>query len=214
MRGYADRRDAGQALAAELEHLRDGRPLVLAIPRGGVPVGAAIAEALDADLDVVVARKIGTPSNPELAMGAVAGDGVPYVDRQLAGRLGIGDDAIAAEAARQADEVRRREAAYRADRPLPEVAGRTCIVVDDGVATGATLRVALAAVRRRGPARLVCAIPVGPADTLARLAEDADEVVCPLRPAFFMAVGEWYRDFHQVGDDEVRGLLAAAQRRG
>ncbi len=214
MRGYADRRDAGQALAAELEHLRDGRPLVLAIPRGGVPVGAAIAEALDADLDVVVARKIGTPSNPELARGAVAGDGVPYVDRQLAGRLGIGDDAIAAEAARQADEVRRREAAYRADRPLPEVAGRTCIVVDDGVATGATLRVALAAVRRRGPARLVCAIPVGPADTLARLAEDADEVVCPLRPAFFMAVGEWYRDFHQVGDDEVRGLLAAAQRRG
>ncbi len=210
MQGYDDRAHAGRALAAELERYRGSETLVLAVPRGGVTVGAEVAEALDAELDVIVARKLGTPYNPELAMGAVAGDGVPFVDRRLAARLGISDDRIAEEATRQAEEVRRREAAYRGDRPEPDVAGRTVVVVDDGVATGATLRVALQAVRRRNPGRLVCAVPVGPADTLDRLADECDEVVCPLRPRHFMAVGEWYGDFRQVGDDEVRRVLGQA----
>ncbi len=209
MRGYRDRQEAGRALAAELAAHRGSATLVLAVPRGGVTVGAEVARALDAELDVIVARKLGTPFNPELAMGAVAGDGVPFVDRRLVERLGVPDESVTAEAKRQAEEVRRREAAYRGDRPEPDVAGRTVIVVDDGVATGATLRVALAAVRRRDPGWLVCAVPVGPADTLGRLGDEADEVVCPLRPRHFMAVGEWYRDFHQVGDDEVCRLLAA-----
>ncbi len=207
MQVYDDRGHAGRALAAELERYRGPETLVLAVPRGGVTVGAEVADALGAELDVIVARKLGTPYNPELAMGAVAGDGVPFVDRRLAARLGITDDRIAEEATRQAEEVRRREAAYRGDRPEPDVAGRTVVVVDDGVATGATLRVALQAVRRRNPGRLVCAVPVGPADTLDRLAAECDEVVCPLRPRHFMAVGEWYRDFRQVGDDEVRRVL-------
>ncbi len=211
---YADRAEAGAALAAELHEYRDRDALVLGVPRGGVVVAAPVATALGAELDVIVARKLGAPANPELAMGAVAGDGVPYVDNSLVRRLGVSEERLAAEVERQAEEVRRREAAYRGGRPPPRVAGRPVIVVDDGVATGATLRVALAAVQRLEPEVLCCAVPVGPRDTLAALAEVADEVVCPLRPRFFLAVGEWYRDFRQTSDDEVLALLAAAQGAG
>ncbi len=205
---YVNRTEAGEILADHLAGYRGRQTLVLGVPRGGVVVAAPVAAALDADLDVIVARKLGVPGNPELAMGAVAGDGVPYVDESLVRRLGVSEDRLRAEVAAQAEEVQRREMAYRDGRPPPDVAGRVVIVVDDGVATGATLRVALAAVRRRDPATLVCAVPVGPRDTLGALEREADVVVCPLRPRFFMAVGEWYGDFRQTGDAEVRRLLA------
>lgn len=213
MDGYRDRRDAGVALAAALEVYRVQQPLVLGVPRGGVSVAAEVAEAFDCDLDVAVARKVGAPGNPELAMGAVGADGVPLLDDLLIGRLGVDAERVDAEVEAQTAEARRRELAYRAEGPAPDPAGRTVIVVDDGVATGATLRAALGLVRRRRPARLCCAVPVGPRETLARLTEEADHVVCPLRPRWFMAVGEWYRDFRQVSDDEVMVLLAAARRR-
>lgn len=209
MKGYRDRRAAGQALADALSHYRSRRPLVLGVPRGGVTVAAEVAAALDGDLDVVVARKLGAPGNPELAMGAVGADGQPLVDDRLVARLGVDQARLAAEVERQTAEARRREVAYRKDRPAPDPAGREVIVVDDGVATGATLRAALALVRRRGPATLCCAVPVGPPETLLRLGEEADEVVCPLQPTWFMAVGEWYADFRQVEDHEVVALLEA-----
>ncbi len=197
-------------LGKALERYEGRDALVLAVPRGGVVVGAAVAEHIGCELDLVVARKLGAPLNPELAVGAVAADGVPYLDHDLAGRLGMTAAQIAAEVKMQAAEVQRRELAYRGVRPPPALADRIAIVVDDGVATGATLRVALAAARRQGPAELCCAVPVGPAETLDRLGEDADDVVCPLRPRTFMAVGQWYRDFRQTGDDEVGAILAAA----
>ena len=207
MERYRDRTEAGRELATAFGDRDWVRPLVLAVPRGGVPVGAVVATALGGDLDVVVARKVGAPGNPELAIGAVGAEGDPYLDRGLMSRLGVTDEWVEREVARQVEEVRRREAAYRGDRPPPAVAGRAVVVVDDGVATGATLRAALVSVRAAGPAELWCGVPVGPPATIADLRAFADGVVCPRQPPYFMAVGEWYRDFRQVGDDEVRAIL-------
>ncbi len=208
--GYADRRDAGRQLGAALERFRSTNPVILGVPRGGVVIAEEVRAAIGGDLDLVVARKLGAPGNPELAIGAVAADGVPYVDEYLARRLGVTPDRLEAEVVRQTEEVHRRLAEYRGDRPPVEIAGRAVIVVDDGVATGATLRTALRQVRRQQPAELCCAVPVGPEDTLLHLGEDVDEVVCPLRPPIFRAVGEWYDDFRQVSDAAVMEILARA----
>ena len=209
---FADREAAGRQLAAKLAHLKEREPVVLALPRGGVAVGFEIARALEAPLDIVLVRKIGVPWQPELALGAVTDGASPeiFIDRDLADSLDIPDSYIEEETARQLEEIERRRRSYCEGRPALEIAGRTAIVVDDGIATGATMRVALQAVRRRGPARLVLAVPVAPPDTLAALATEADEAVCLEAPSRLGAIGYFYRDFHQMSDAEVTDLLARA----
>ena len=209
---FADRGEAGRLLADKLLHLKSRQPVVLALPRGGVAVGLEIAKALDATLDIVLVRKIGVPWQPELALGAVT-DGASheaFIDRDLAASLDVPDRYIDEESARQMEEIERRRKLYCEGRPAPEIAGRTAIIVDDGIATGATMRVALEAVRRRGPARLVLAVPVAPPDTLAALLKSADEAVCLETPIGLGAIGFYYRDFHQMSDAEVTDLLARA----
>jgi putative phosphoribosyl transferase len=206
MRRYRDRRAAGRELAEGLAHHRESDVLVLGIPRGGVVVAAEVVEALGGSLDAVVARKLGSPWSPELAIGAIAPDGVPLVDEGMVERLGVSAAELEDEVHRQLAELQRRQTAYRGDRPL-EVQGRRVVVVDDGVATGATLRAVLRYVGRLGPELLSCAVPVGPPATIDLLAADVDEIVCPLQPARFRAVGEWYDDFAQTDDVEVLDLL-------
>jgi putative phosphoribosyl transferase len=209
---FADRRDAGRRLAARLAHLKDRRPVILALPRGGVAIGFEIAVALEAPLDIVLVRKIGVPWQPELALGAVTDGAAPdtFIDRDLAARLDIPDSYIEDETRRQLLEIARRRNSYCAGRPPTEIAGWTAIVVDDGIATGATMRVALRAVRRRGPARLVLSVPVAPADMPETFRDEADEIVCLDMPSPFRAIGFFYRDFHQLTDAEVTELLARA----
>jgi putative phosphoribosyl transferase len=203
---FADRRDAGRRLAAALGHLRDRRPMVLAVPRGGVVVGRQVADLLEASLDVVVPRKLRAPFNPELAIGAVAEDGAVFVEENTG--FSVGQEYLEGEIAIQRREVARRVEAYRSGRALPDMTGCTAIVVDDGIATGATLVAALRAVRDRHPEHLVAAVPVAPPEGIARLAREADEIVCLSAPALFHAVGQFYDDFRQVEDDEVIALLA------
>jgi len=211
--GFADRRDAGRRLARRLLHLAGEHPLVLALPRGGVPVAAEVAGALDAPLDVFVVRKIGAPMQPELGVGAIAEDGTMVIDRELCELVGVGDLQLRAIAARERLEAERRVRRYRGDRPPPDVAGRTVIVVDDGVATGGTARAVLRALRGRGPARLVFAAPVASPEAVRVLARDADDVVAALEPEGMSAIGAWYRDFHQVSDEEVIAALEGARKR-
>jgi putative phosphoribosyl transferase len=208
---FADRRDAGRRLAAALVHLRDRRPVVLAVPRGGVVVGREVADALHAPIDVIVPRKLRAPFNPELAIGAVAEGGAVFVDEET-GR-GVASTYLEREIVGQRSEIARRVQAYRAGRSLPPLEGTTAIVVDDGIATGATMVAALRAVRALSPARLVAAVPVAPPEGVARLSREADEVVCLVAPDLFHAVGQFYSDFRQVEDDEVLGLLSNAVRR-
>ena len=181
---------------------------MLGVPRGGLPVAGPIAEALGGQLGVVVAGKIGAPGNPEFAIGAVAPDGVTLIDEITVRRLGISRQQLEAAVAAAVEKLHLRQAAYGAGDV--DVSGRVVIVVDDGVATGATLQAALQYLRRLGPSTLVCAIPVGPPSTVARLAADVDEVVCPRQPEGFRAVGEWYEEFAQVSDGEVEALLRGA----
>lgn len=206
---FEDRTEAGRLLAGRLLQLKQDRPVVLALPRGGVPVGHEIARALGAPLDLVLVRKIGVPFQPELALGAVAEGVQPeqVVDTELQDMLHIDATELAGLRARELAEMERRRRAYLAGRPQADIRGRTAIVVDDGIATGATMRVALRAVRRRHPARLVLAVPVAPATTLAALREDADLVVCLATPDDFRSVGQFYRRFPQLRDDEVIALL-------
>ena len=206
--GFRDRTDAGQVLAARLGHLA-GRPdaVVLGLPRGGVPVASEVAVALAAPLDVLLARKLGVPGQPELAMGAVAAGGVQVLNRAVVDSLGIGAEAVAAVATREAAEVDRRERAYRPGRPRLDLTGKVVVLVDDGLATGATMRAAVAATRAQGPARVVVAVPVGARETCASLAAEVDELVCAESPARFAAVSQWYDDFSQVTDDDIRTLL-------
>jgi predicted phosphoribosyltransferase len=208
-RRFRDRREAGRLLAARLAPYR-GRPdvLVLALPRGGVPVGYEVARALGAPLDVFLVRKLGVPGHEELAMGAVASGGVQVLNADVLAGLGLSDRVVAAVAARELQELERRERLYRGARPPRDVQGRTVILVDDGLATGATMRAAIHALRRRGAARIVVAVPVAPLQTCAELRAEADEVVCLVTPEPFLAVGLWYDDFTQTSDDEVRALLA------
>jgi len=206
-RRFADRQDAGAALADRLAHYRGSDTLVLGLPRGGVAVAAEVARVLDADLDVVVARKLGSPLSSELAIGAVTADGARVLDDRLIRALGVSDRYLEAVSSRESAEARRREHLFRGTRPAPRIVSRTVLVVDDGLATGATMRAALRAVRQQRPARLVAAVPVGPPDTCQALGAEADEVICLETPEDFAAVGNYYRDFHQLNDDEVVGLL-------
>jgi predicted phosphoribosyltransferase len=208
---FHDRADAGRVLAGRLAHYAGRRDvIVLALPRGGVPVAFEVAQALRAPLDVFLVRKLGVPGQRELAMGALATGGVRVLNEDVVNALGIPDEVIDAVAAEEQDELGRREHEYRGDRPPPDVRGRVVILIDDGLATGSTMRAAVAALRRQGPARIVVAVPVGAPETCADLAEEADEVVCARTPEPFYAVGRWYDDFSQTTDEEVRELLDRA----
>ncbi|HZV06415.1 MAG TPA: phosphoribosyltransferase [Gemmataceae bacterium] len=208
---FRDRAEAGQILAAKLAPYAD-RPdvLVLALPRGGVPVGYEVAQALHAPLDVFLVRKLGLPGQEELAMGAIASGGTRVINEEVVGKLNIPDEVIDAVAVEEQRELSRREADYRDGRSLPDVHGRTIILVDDGLATGSTMRAAVAALRRQGPARIVVAVPVGARETCTELRHEADDAVCAQTPEPFYAVGAWYEDFTQTSDEEVRDLLARA----
>src|SRR4030088_2716508 len=206
---FRDRREAGRLLAEKLAPSKARLDvLVLALPRGGVPVAYEVARGLGAPLDVFVVRKLGVPGYEELAMGAIATGGVRVLNDQLVERLGIGEQAIAADAARERAGGERRERLYRGDRPPPDVRGRTVILVDDGLATGATMHAAIDALRLQNPARIVVAVPTASPETCEEMREKADDVICGITPEPFDAVGRWYRDFSQTTDEEVGVLLA------
>ncbi len=211
---FHDRRDAGDALAERLGHYRGGNALVLGLPRGGVVVAAQVARRLDAELDVVVARKLGAPFSRELAIGAVTANGGRFLNEDVLAAFDISDAYVEAVTARQRAEARRREADLRGQRAAPSIAGRVVILVDDGLATGATMRAAVRSVRQHRPRRLVVAVPVGAPESCAVLRDEVDEVVCLYEPADFGAVGRFYGDFSQTDDEEVRTLLAEAARGG
>ncbi len=209
-RVFRDRREAGDVLADELASYRGADNLVvLGLARGGVPVAARVASALHAPLDVFLVRKLGVPQWPELAMGALASGGGVVINDNVVRNLGISDRQVQAAIERETDELRRRELAYRGDRPPVDIAGKTVILVDDGIATGASMVAAVRAVRAGGPSRVVVAVPVGPSSACHELQSEADDVVCATMPPGFEAVGQVFEDFHQVTDDEVRELLAA-----
>jgi putative phosphoribosyl transferase len=205
---FRDRRDGGVHLARLLrDYANRSDVVVLALPRGGVPVAFEVATELSAPLDIFVVRKLGAPGHPELAMGAIATAGAVYLNRDVIADLGIQDDVVAETIERERRELERRERSYRGDRPPVDVAGRTVLVVDDGLATGASVRVAVDALRRAQPAKVVVAVPVGAAETCAWLAEVADDVICCRTPYPFHGVGAWYERFEQLSDDDVRAYL-------
>jgi predicted phosphoribosyltransferase len=212
-RAFEDRKEAGRALAARLRQYA-GRSdvVVLALPRGGVPVAFPVAEALDAPLDLFLVRKLGTPGHRELAMGAIASGGIRVLNDDVVRWYGIPPAAIDAVAREEEQELGRREAAYREGRDAPPLEGRIVILIDDGLATGSTMMAAVKAVRQRHPSRIIVAVPVGARDTCEALATVADEVVCVRMPEPFSAVGQWYLDFDQTTDEEVRQLLRAHAR--
>lgn len=213
MQLFADRADAGRQLAELLvQYADDPNVLVLALPRGGVPVGYEIARRLGVPLDVYVVRKLGVPGHEELAMGALASDGTRVLDDELIASLRIEPAALDEVVRREIDELKRREVAYRDARPQPDIRGKTVIVVDDGLATGATMRAAAMALRRREPAAIATAVPVAAPRTVAALHRAVDRVVCVRTPEPFHAVGLYYANFEQTSDEEVRSLLADAAR--
>jgi predicted phosphoribosyltransferase len=213
LRRFRDRREAGRLLAEQLASYAN-RPdvLVLALPRGGVPVAYEVAHTLDAPLDVFLVRKLGIPGHEELAMGAVATGGVRVLNDDIVRALRIPDHVIDAVAARERQELARREHLYRGDRPPADVRGRTVILVDDGLATGATMQAAIKALRQREPARIVVAVPIASPETCEELKTQVDDVICAITPDPFYAVGLWYADFSQTTDEEVRDLLGSAAR--
>jgi putative phosphoribosyl transferase len=214
-RAFANRTEAGRQLAEKLEKYA-GRDdvIVLGLPRGGVPVAYEVAKRLRAPLDVFIVRKLGVPGFEELAAGAIASGGVRVLNEDVMRAIRYADEAIEAVTAKETTELERREQLYREGRLPPELRGRIAILVDDGLATGATMRAAVKALRQRGTAKIVVAVPVGPPDTCHELAEEADETICLSTPVFFQAVGQYYEDFSQTSDDDVRELLArAAQER-
>ena len=208
---FHDRRDAGRQLAAALQRLSLQNPVILGIPRGGVVVSAEIAAALDAPHGVVVARKLGAPDQPELAIGAVTANGVAYVDEELARLTGADEGYLQWVMREEAEEARRRESRFAHDR-RPPLAGRTIVIVDDGIATGATAIAAVRDVKAQGATRVIVAVPIGPPDTIARLRQEADDVVCLGEEPDFFAVGEFYDQFDPVEDDSVVAILDATER--
>jgi putative phosphoribosyl transferase len=209
---FRDREDAGRRLAERLSRYRDERPMVFALPRGGVPVGYQVARALDAPLEVFVARKLGAPGQPEFGIGAVASGGVRILNEDVVRRLGIPEDYLERITQRETAEVERRLRHFRGERPEPEVRGRTVILVDDGLATGVTARAAVKALRRLEPRRLILAVPVCAAQTAEQLGLEVDELVCLEAPPDLGAIGFWYQDFSQTLDEEVIELLERARR--
>jgi len=210
---FFDRVEAGRLLAAELaQHKLPTRVIVLALPRGGVPVGREVARALHAPLDVVVVRKLGAPWQPELAMGAIAGGSTQVLNEELVAELHVSGGEINAAIARERAELERRERLYRGGRPAPDLRGRVVLLIDDGLATGATMLVAARYVRALKPAKVIVGAPVGSAQACALLRKEVDELVCLATPPSFMAVGEWFRDFRQVSDAEVQRLLEQNRR--
>ena len=215
---FPDRAAAGRMLARELLGNRKLAGLgpdtvVMALPRGGVPVAAEVARALGAPLDILLVRKLGVPGHEELAMGAIASGGVQILNDDLIARLGVARSAVDRVITHERGELLRRERAYRDERPPLDVAGRTVILIDDGLATGSTMRAAIAGLRKLGPGRIVVAVPVAAPDACAQVGAEIDEMVCVATPSPFHGVGLWYGDFSQTDDDEVRALLAAAARR-
>jgi predicted phosphoribosyltransferase len=212
---FADRHDAGKALAERLEEYAGRNDVViLALPRGGVPVAYEVACALRAPLDVFVVRKLGVPGHEELAMGAIASGDVRVLNRDVLDWYRLSEADVDAVSRLEKSELERRERLYRGSRPLTHIEGCTAILIDDGLATGSTMRAAVEAVRRLNPARIVVAVPVGAQDTCDQLRRIADEAICLMTPASFSAVGQWYLDFSQTTDDEVRRLLASAGNAG
>jgi putative phosphoribosyl transferase len=208
---FHDRSEAGQLLAEKLQAYAD-RPdvLVLALPRGGVPVGYEVARALHAPLDVYLVRKLGVPGHEELAMGAIASGGVRVLNQDVVRALDIPEEIIEQVAGRELQESQRRERVYRGKRPPPHVRGRIAILVDDGLATGSSMRAAIAALHRQHPAKIIVAVPVGSVETCQEMQQEADEVICASTPQPFAAVGYWYEDFSQTTDEEVHDLLERA----
>lgn len=207
-RSFTDRREAGRELAKLLQRGQPaGDVVVLALPRGGVPVAFEIARELDAALDVFLVRKLGTPGHVELAMGAIASGGTRVINDEVVQALQIPQDLIDAVAAREQSELERRDSAYRQGRPLTPLENRTVILVDDGLATGSTMKAAVQAVKQHKPAQVIVAVPVGAPETCRAIREYADEVICARTPIMFSAVGQWYRDFSQTTDEEVIALL-------
>jgi predicted phosphoribosyltransferase len=211
---FPDRAAAGRVLGEKLTQYA-GRDdvIVLGLPRGGVPVAYEVARALRVPLDVFIVRKLGVPGFEELAAGAIASGGVRVLNEDVMRALPNADEIIEAVTKRESAELERREQKYRDGRPAPEIPGRTVILIDDGLATGATMRAAVKALRQRGAAKIVVAVPVGPPDTCKEFEDEADEVVCASAPEFFQAVGQYYEDFSQTSDEEVRELLARAAQR-
>src|SRR5204862_3439222 len=208
---YRDRAEAGRRLAAQLtDYANRSDVIVLALPRGGVPVAYEVAKALRAPLDIFLVRKLGVPGHEELAMGAIATGGVRVLNDDVVDYLRIPGEVIEAVAADELRELERRERAYRGNRPEPDVRGKTVILIDDGLATGSTMRAAAAALRQQNPARILVAVPVSASQTCNEYRMGVDEIICASTPEPFMGVGQWYRDFSQTTDEEVRELLARA----
>ena len=210
-RVFEDRRAAGRALVPELRRCDLDNPIILGLPRGGVPLAYEIAVALRAPLDTIVVRKLGVPSQPELAFGAIASGGVRVINSDVVETVfGLDDETIEQIAGREMQELRRREQAYRLQRPYPELAGKDVVLVDDGLATGATMRAAAEAVKTKSPSSVIVAVPVGSTSAVAKVAALVDRVICLETPASFYAVGQFYADFRQTSDEEVRELLREA----
>jgi len=211
-RPFRDRAHAGRFLAERLRQYANRRDvLVLALPRGGVPVAYEVAKALHVPMDIFLVRKLGVPGHEELAMGAVASGGVRVINEDVVRSLGIPGAAIDRVAEKELTELSRREQAYRGNRPEPEIRGRTAILVDDGLATGSTMRAAAQALAMKEPAKIVVAVPIASPDTCEALSHEVDEIVCAVTPEPFYAVGLWYDDFDQTTDDDVRALLAESR---
>jgi putative phosphoribosyl transferase len=208
-----DRQEAGRQLAVQLRQYANERPIIVALPRGGVPVAHEIALALGAELDIWVVRKLGVPWQRELGVGAVAEGGYMHLAADVLGRVGMSEDDLDRVVARERSELERRIRRFRGQRPRPELRQRSVILVDDGIATGGTVRAAIRAIRAEHPQRLVLAVPVAAADVLDELAPEVDRVVALLVPELLSAIGHWYEDFTQVSDEEVVGLLEHARRR-